>query len=309
MKPSSATSKLKFASAESATCTVSNKEVPPRGEDRAQECSIISFWRYDGKSFVCEHSFSTPKIVPFEHVSGKKYKKSYVMVGQSNELFFFCENKGGDQLWLCEIVNTQSHDHKSHDFDENVKKYIVENSQLLKFMKPRDFKDVSDYRFLMKKHHLTPPTLIDCGFEFGKLCVFSLFKSQDIAPSLYFYSLSQRRDVLQVAGAEALVDFATKPGQLAQGSLFFLTESTLFEAGRKKVANAFDFMQLMKFMETCDPEVIKVPIDFANYLRETAEATEPHQLVATEQLPMANNKSKIRKWRLLAPEGATRYAC
>lgn len=97
---------------------------------------MISYWRYDEKSFVCEHSFLTPQIVPFEHVSGEKSKNTYVMVGKNNELFFFCESKEG--LEVCEIL-TKPKVAKSHNFDDNVERHRVESKLLQKCMKPRDF--------------------------------------------------------------------------------------------------------------------------------------------------------------------------
>ena len=59
---------------------------------------IFSFWKYNGQeyadgTFDCEHSFSSPEIVPFVDLSLKDHNHTYLMKGQNDEIFFFIQEE------------------------------------------------------------------------------------------------------------------------------------------------------------------------------------------------------------------------
>ena len=60
--------------------------------------SIVSFWEFDDKTetFSCFKSFISPTIVPCIGPSEKRHRKRYVLKGEKNEIFFFCQTDKKD---------------------------------------------------------------------------------------------------------------------------------------------------------------------------------------------------------------------
>ena len=45
-----------------------------------------------------------------------------------------------------------------------------------------------EFKLAETRYHSVAPTVIDCGGQAGKICVFSLFEDGDPGPTMYFDS-------------------------------------------------------------------------------------------------------------------------
>ena len=68
------------------------------------------------------------------------------------------------------------------------------------------------------------------------MCVFSLFKTGEHLPSVYFYSLMHNKEVLQAQGSEGFIDFVPREADgKAQGNLYLLFQSQVLQKYQKYI--------------------------------------------------------------------------
>ena len=164
--------------------------------------------------------------------SGKKHRNQYLFKGQSDEVFFVCENESPDNkdLYLCEIKLENT---TSRTFTDNVKPVTVEHlSEFYKFILPNE--NFSFCRSTETRFHQSFPRMIDAGMEAGKFIAFSDMQIGTKAPTLSLFSLKEEKVVLKVTGAELFVDFVANSSKYAdnpaKGQLYFLTDEYFFDS-------------------------------------------------------------------------------
>ena len=140
------------------------------------------------------------------------------MRGRDGKIYFFCEgmtdyqekkhdiprDDSREPLFLCTITALQENGEfreeastRSTNFSNNIIFHqIAYDSIFYRYVKQDSIEEIAVFKAQKKRFHETPPCFFSAGLEKGTQVAFSLIQKGDFIPSVYIYSLNEKRVTL-----------------------------------------------------------------------------------------------------------------